>query len=149
VPNNDERPRRGRLRLRHRACAWELREIRRRVERWAGQHRLPDDAVVDLQLAVGEAVANGVEHAYRVNVAEVSTVEVDLELRARGALQVVAVTVADHGCWRPVPVRPGYRGRGLAVIERLSWRFQVSTSGHGTRVCFEIPVRRLQQYPVG
>jgi anti-sigma regulatory factor (Ser/Thr protein kinase) len=149
VPNNDDRQERGRLRLRHSASVWELREIRRRVARWAGQNRLPDDAVIDLQLAVGEAVANGVEHAYRENAAEVPTVEVDLELRARGALQVVAVTVVDHGRWRPVRGRPRYRGRGLALIERLSRQFQVSTSGHGTRVCFEIPLHRLKEYPVG
>jgi anti-sigma regulatory factor (Ser/Thr protein kinase) len=105
--------------------------------------------VIDLQLAVGEAVSNGVEHAYREDAAELPTVEVDLELRSRGALEVVAVTVIDHGRWRPVPGLPGYRGRGLALIERLSRQFQLSTSVHGTRVCFEIPLHQLQEYPIG
>jgi anti-sigma regulatory factor (Ser/Thr protein kinase) len=62
---------------------------------------------------------------------------------------VVAVTVTDHGRWRPVPEDPGHRGRGLALIRELSRRMQVSMSGQGTRVCFEIPLDRLQQSATG
>jgi anti-sigma regulatory factor (Ser/Thr protein kinase) len=143
-----------RLRLRHHARAAELSAIRRRISAWAGGNCLPAHAVIDLQLAVGEAVANGVEHAYgadatRVDAAASATVEVELELDGSPSRPVVAVTVTDHGRWRPVPVDPGHRGRGLALIRKLSRRMQVSISGQGTRVCFEIPLDRLQQSPAG
>jgi anti-sigma regulatory factor (Ser/Thr protein kinase) len=140
---------RTRVKLRHPARAAELRRIRRGIAHWAGRQRLPDDVVDDLQLAVGEAVANGVEHAYRSvdDTDTVPIVEVELELRLGGMCPGVAVTVADHGRWRPAPVRAGYRGRGLALIEQLTRGLTVSTSGQGTRVWFEVPLPRLQ--PVG
>lgn len=123
-----------RLRLCHRAEPAELRSIRRRVEQWARGWGMPDDALVDLQLALGEAVANGVEHAYRN--AESGTVEVDLDVL--GA-RVVTVRVADHGVWRPAPDHVGHRGRGLMMIERLAGHVQVERTSGGTAVWFEIP----------
>ncbi|MFD1517298.1 ATP-binding protein [Pseudonocardia yunnanensis] len=143
TPLADRRPGGRRLWLRHHARAAELRTIRSRIAAWAGQQRLPEDVVIDLQLAVGEAVSNGVEHAY-LDAEEpdvVPTVEVELEVLANEPLPVVAVMVTDHGRWRPAPDRPGYRGRGLTVIDRLSRRLQVVSSRQGTRVCFEVPLR--------
>jgi anti-sigma regulatory factor (Ser/Thr protein kinase) len=129
-----------RLRLRHPASLAEMRPIRRRVERWARQNDLPAQAVVDLQLALGEAVSNGMEHAYLSGAGGAATVEVELELRPADDVPVVAARVVDHGRWRPVPASPGYRGRGLALIERLSRDLQVSRTGDGTQVCFAIPL---------
>lgn len=100
---------------------------------------MPDDVLMDLQLALGEAVANGVEHAYGKG--DPGTVDVDLEICGtgdRGA--VVAVRVIDHGQWRPTPLVTGYSGHGLAMIERLAERVEVSATCFGTQVCFEIPL---------
>src|ERR1700754_4418785 len=79
-----------RLRLQHHARATELREIRSRIDRGAAQQRLCEDTVDDLHLAVGEAVSNGVEHAYLEPGPDdvVPTVEVELELRSGGPLPV-------------------------------------------------------------
>ncbi len=129
------------LRLCHRAEPAELHLIRRRIGRWAQQAGVPEDVTIDLQLAVGEAVANGVEHAYRdVGSGDTApaTVDVELEVRA-GHPDAVVVRVADHGRWRPAPTNPGYRGRGLLMIECLARRVQVLCSPRGTEVCFEIP----------
>lgn len=127
------------LRLCHSAHPAELRWIRRYVAAWADQHALPEHVLIDLQLAVGEAVANAVEHAYRDT--EPGTVDVGAEIRCTpGRDLVVAVRVTDHGSWRPVPLVRGYRGRGLMVIERLARRVVVSGSRLGTEICFEIPV---------
>ena len=134
------------LRLCHRADPGELHLIRRLVGRWAEQSGVPEDVTIDLQLAVGEAVANGVEHAYRgagsgdagsVH-AGAATVDVDLDVR-EGHPDAVVVRVADHGRWRPAPANPGYRGRGLVMIERLARRVRVLCSPRGTEVFFEIP----------
>lgn len=123
------------LRLRRPARAVELRSIRRDVERWARRTGLPADVVVDLQLALGEAVANGIEHAYGEGAPGV--VEIELELRDRSR---VLVRVVDHGRWRPVPASSGTRGRGLQMIERLAGRLHVRAGATGTEVCFEIPL---------
>jgi len=127
------------LHLCHPADPAELRRIRRRVDDWADSHALPDDVLIDLQLALGEAVANGVEHAYLG--AEPGTVAVDVEIRRAGSHElVIAVRVTDHGTWRPVPLVNGYRGRGMTVIERLARRVVVSRTRVGTQICFEIPL---------
>lgn len=126
-----------RLRLRHRADPRELRRIRRLVGRWASQSGVPEDVTIDLQLAVGEAVANGVEHAYGAGGDTDATVEVEMEVRT-GAPDAVVVRVADHGTWRPAPASPGFRGRGLVMIDELAQRVQVLCSPGGTEVSFEI-----------
>jgi anti-sigma regulatory factor (Ser/Thr protein kinase) len=127
-----------RLKLRHPADPHTLRVLRRIVERWAKQNAVPADAVIDLQLALGEAVSNGVEHAYRGGAS--GTVDVELELQIADALPVVAVRVIDHGRWRPVPLVKGHRGRGLAIIEQLSRGLSISTSERGTQLSFTVPV---------
>ncbi|HYH32990.1 MAG TPA: ATP-binding protein [Pseudonocardia sp.] len=136
-----------RLRLRCPAVLGELRVVRQRVQRWARGNGLPDGVLVDLQLAVGEAVSNGIEHAYLpggqgrgVATGVQAGVEVELELSTSGGEPVVAARVTDQGRWRPVPADPGYRGRGLALIRQLSRDMQVLRTAEGTQVTFAIPV---------
>jgi two-component sensor histidine kinase len=140
-----------RLRLRCPAVLTELRTVRQRVQRWARRNGLPDDVLVDLQLAVGEAVANGIEHGYRdvqtgpagpvpAGPSGDASIEVELELRACAGGAEVAARVSDRGRWRQAPAEPGYRGRGLALIAQLSREMRVSATGRGTQVMFAIPV---------
>jgi anti-sigma regulatory factor (Ser/Thr protein kinase) len=130
------------LELRHTAEPQELARMRAHIADWAGEVGLTADALVDLQLAVGEAAANGVEHAYRGR--PPGSVEVDLELQDRGSSggAVVSVRVLDHGAWHPAPVGTGPRGRGLSLIRTLANGLDVSATGDGTEVSFEIPVDR-------
>jgi anti-sigma regulatory factor (Ser/Thr protein kinase) len=135
------------LRLSHPADLGELREIRGRLEDWARRHDLPPETTVDLQLTLGEAVSNAIEHAYRggrcgPRPSPRPTVEVDVELRFTSAGRAVVVCVTDHGRWRPAPAEPGYRGRGLALIEELSAGLQVVRTAEGTQVRFTIPYLR-------
>jgi len=53
----------GDLRLTLTAIAAELGPMRRSLVEWARGRTTDESTVADLQLAVGEAVANGVEHA--------------------------------------------------------------------------------------
>lgn len=122
------------LRMSHPARATELRSIRRTVDRWARGAGLSSEVLVDLQLALGEAVANGIEHAYGAD--EPGTVEVELVVRPDAG---VRVRVVDHGRWRPAPARNGDRGRGLQMIENIAGRVHVRADASGTEVCFEIP----------
>ncbi|MHA6625172.1 ATP-binding protein [Pseudonocardia sichuanensis] len=139
---DDRTPPAQRLRLRCPAALAELRVVRRRVQRWASGHGLPEDVVIDLQLAVGEAVSNGIEHAYTGEGPRRDDgvgVEVELELRSAGHGRVVAARVADRGRWRPVPADPGYRGRGLALIRKVSRDMRMRRTMRGTVVTFSIP----------
>jgi serine/threonine-protein kinase RsbW len=129
----------GALDLRRPADPAELRHIRGRVEEWAQRNAVPEGVLIDLQLALGEAVANGVEHAYAGT--HPGTVDVHVEIDDDRREPVVAVRVTDHGRWRPVPQVRGYRGRGLTVIERLAHSVVVERTRVGTQVCFEIPLQ--------
>src|SRR5215217_2138535 len=81
-----------------------LREVRAEVRRWAARAALDEGTTEDLLLAVGEAAANAVEHAYG---------------GARGPVRVavalvdgsrVEAVVSDEGRWRTPPADPGFRG---------------------------------------
>ena len=115
--------------------------LRRRVGRWAAEHQLPDDALIDLQLVLGEAVSNGVEHAYRRRRAAGPS-RSSCELQDADDEPVVAVRVVDHGRWRPIPMRKDGRGRGLAIIDRLSRGLQISVSAAGTQLTCAVPAAR-------
>ncbi len=112
-----------------------LSAVRREVEGWGRRSGLGEDQLDDLQLAVGEAVANAAEHAYAGR--EPGRVRYRLEVVAGGG---VRVEVADDGEWRP-PGDPGFRGRGLMVIGGLGQHVTVEHDEQpGTRVRFTLPL---------
>jgi anti-anti-sigma factor len=113
-----------------------LRPLRRAVSGWAGAAGLPDAAVDDLQLAVGEAAANAAEHAYP-EPGEGDTFDCTLRRMSSGD---IAVRVRDRGDWRPAPPDPGFRGRGLQVIRAVGRDVRVNTDSGGTEVVFRMPV---------
>jgi anti-sigma regulatory factor (Ser/Thr protein kinase) len=85
-----------------------LSAVRRGVSAWASATGLPAELAEDLQLALGEALANAVEHAYKNGASGGCEYRV---ARARdGGLHV---EVVDTGTWRPPPADRGFRGRGL------------------------------------
>jgi anti-anti-sigma factor len=130
----------GPLRLELPAEPQRLAAVRRELATWAMAATADPTTIADLQLAAGEAVANAVEHAYR-----------DAEVVGRAWLEVVAgpgeditVCVRDTGRWRPAPIDPGFRGRGLQIIERLAEEVDVGYGPNGTTLRFRLarPERR-------
>ncbi|GAA4678593.1 hypothetical protein GCM10023215_09390 [Pseudonocardia yuanmonensis] len=125
------------LRIVRTAVPDELSGIRTAVSRWGRRAGLSADVLVDLLLAVGEAAANAVDHAYRGG--PPGPVEVDLQLRRRRTGSVVAARICDQGRWRPASagaVRD--RGRGLPMIRALAAHLEVIATGRGTEVCLEL-----------
>jgi anti-anti-sigma factor len=110
-----------------------LAVLRRTVARWASAAALPEEQSYDLQLGLGEAAANAVEHAYRG--AGPGEVSCRLDRAESGD---VHVEVCDEGSWRP-PADPGYRGRGLRVIAGVGTDVALDHDGPGTRVRFTVP----------
>jgi anti-anti-sigma factor len=116
-----------------------LGPLRRKVGAWAGEAGVDEDVLADLQLAVGEAATNAVEHAYGAVPPEGSEVVVRLAFRADGG---VAVGVCDRGVWRRAAPDPGHRGRGLMLIRALATDVVVEGGSTGTAVTFTIPPGR-------
>jgi anti-anti-sigma factor len=122
-----------------------LAPMRRVIAEWAARCGLGEDGTTDLQLAVGEAVTNAVEHAYTSGPEPTGdAVALSLELQPDGA---VAVRVADHGRWRPPSEDPGYRGRGLALIRELAEDVEVMPADDGTEVWFRMPALPVEVVP--
>jgi anti-anti-sigma factor len=124
----------GPLRLDLPAEPERLRGLRRAVAAWAATVGLVEDQLYDLQLALGEAAANSVEHAYR-DAARPGRVQVELERLPGGA---VRVAVRDQGRWRPAPEDKGHRGRGLDLVHELGTAVAVRRGDGGTEVEFEL-----------
>jgi anti-sigma regulatory factor (Ser/Thr protein kinase) len=84
--------------------------------------------VHDVVVAVHEAAANVVEHAYRSGS---GTLRVD----ARADRERLVVSVRDQGRWRP-PVPSEERGRGILLIRELmdDVTVQRGDDSHGTTV---------------
>lgn len=124
----------------------QLAGLRRSVRRWAADVGYPDDLRDDVQLALGEAATNAVEHAYGTRPPDGATFSVRLAARADGG---VDVEVRDRGRWREVPTDPGYRGRGLDMIRSIGDDAEVDGGRDGTRVAFTVrsPAGRVGAAP--
>jgi anti-anti-sigma factor len=119
-----------------------LSGVRREVTAWARAAGVPDETVEDLELALGEALANAVEHAYPEGKTGECRWSVERELD--GSLQVC---VEDRGTWRPPPADRGHRGRGLELIGALAADVDVRRTAAGgartgTTVTFRIPASK-------
>ena len=114
-----------RLSTRWPADADALGGLRHLLRRWLAGHGAGPDETYDITVAVQEAAANAVEHAYAPGMAAFS---VDAEHREG---QVV-VTVTDRGNWRDA--RGENRGRGLPLMRGLMESVDVEPADGGTSV---------------
>jgi serine phosphatase RsbU (regulator of sigma subunit)/anti-sigma regulatory factor (Ser/Thr protein kinase) len=102
-----------------------LREIRRAVSRWLAKTGATPEEAADLQLAIGEACSNVVEHAYGPRGGAMT-------VRMTFSPPDVLVTVRDTGSWRPP--RGHNRGRGTRLMELCSDELRVEYTLTGTEV---------------
>jgi PAS domain S-box-containing protein len=103
---------------------------RRFVSRYARVAQLGPERTFDLVLAVGEAVANAVEHAYLGAAG-------DFVLRLSTNDGKILGEVQDLGTWREGRPSPE-RGRGLAILRATTRRLELNRSSHGTIVAFAV-----------
>ena len=99
---------------------------RHRLERWLLETGEGSDDVFAIKLAVNEACANAVEHAYGPER------DRTFRLRAERRAGAVVVQVSDCGRWRAP--RGSQRGLGLRVIEQLMDAMDVKRTSAGTTV---------------
>jgi serine/threonine-protein kinase RsbW len=112
------------------AVAGRLTTARHDVMCWSDMAGLRPGQVDDVALAVYEAMANVVDHAYPDS-------EGDFDLHATRDPVRVAVTVTDHGRWKPPPATlapTSLRGRGLLLMRALAAELRITPRPRGTTV---------------
>jgi anti-sigma regulatory factor (Ser/Thr protein kinase) len=104
----------------------ELAGLRSALRTWLKLQRVCGLDAVDTLLAVGEAAANAVEHAYPPTVAG----RIDIEVTRFP--HELTMRIRDFGHWRSVPAH-GDRGRGLLLMRAVS-DLEVARGDMGTTV---------------
>jgi anti-sigma regulatory factor (Ser/Thr protein kinase) len=102
-----------------------LGQLRHALARWMRAQRLDREVATEVTIAVSEAAANAVEHAYGPRR---GTFRVRAE-RTDGELEV---SVRDGGHWRPP--RGENRGRGLKIMEAAMDTVDVRADVDGTEI---------------
>jgi serine phosphatase RsbU (regulator of sigma subunit)/anti-sigma regulatory factor (Ser/Thr protein kinase) len=107
------------------AEAAQLVTVRHLIRRWVAAHGGSDDDCAAFAIAVTEACANAVEHAYGPG---------DASIGLRAALEngEATVTVSDFGDWREP--RGDNRGRGIPVMKEFMDDVAIETGDEGTKV---------------
>jgi anti-sigma regulatory factor (Ser/Thr protein kinase) len=113
------------LRLKVEADAKLLSQVRRDLRRWLRSQGVDERETREIVLAVNEASANAIEHAY-------SPAPATFDLTAARDGDEVIVTVTDSGNWRSP--RGQNRGRGLGIVEAAMDDLQIDASDAGTVV---------------
>jgi PAS domain S-box-containing protein len=112
-----------------------LAEVRNEMRSWMVRWGIDESVRHDVLLAVGEAAANSIEHAYAPD--EPGEVHIELSLHPDGA---IAASVSDAGRWREAaPADAHHRGRGLPIIRRIAGDVECSTGPNGTVTSFKVP----------
>jgi anti-sigma regulatory factor (Ser/Thr protein kinase)/anti-anti-sigma regulatory factor len=115
----------------------ELSRLRRELAAWLVSAGASEEDVLAVNLAVGEAVENSIEHGYRDSS---GTVEVEGSLTGDGR---ASFTITDRGRWRTPPVDPSHRGRGMIMIRQCVDTVELEDLAPGTLVAFDRELRRV------
>jgi anti-sigma regulatory factor (Ser/Thr protein kinase) len=102
-----------------------LAQVRRVLRRWLVHRGGGADDVAEVTIAVSEACANAIEHAY-------SPAPASFEVHAWGQNGEITVAVRDQGQWRAS--RGQNRGRGLSIMAAAMDDVQIDRGSGGTEV---------------
>ncbi|MGH2689379.1 MAG: ATP-binding SpoIIE family protein phosphatase, partial [Actinomycetota bacterium] len=120
------------LRIRADADPRELAQTRRSLRSWLARCGVGGQQTQDVLVAVGEALANAIEHAHSPGR---GSVEIDA-VESEGLLEI---TVRDQGTWREP--RGANRGLGRSLMAALMDKVDVQTGASGTVVTLRSRVR--------
>ncbi|MGW3583449.1 SpoIIE family protein phosphatase [Streptomyces rubiginosohelvolus] len=114
-----------------------LAAVRDGLRSWLTACDVPGPAVQNVLVAVGEAVANAVEHAYA------DGTHGTVRLTARATVDRLHIEVADTGSWRePDPCPAAARGRGIPLMRRLMDHVTLTPGAAGTSVSMDTRIDR-------
>ena len=106
----------------------QLAVIRHQLTDWLAPLQLTEIETADVVLAVDEAAANAVRHAYGTD--EEGMVELTLWTED-GTL---SIEIVDHGRWRGPQEDPTEGGRGIPLMSRMSESVLIHHDRRGSRV---------------
>ena len=106
------------------AEAEQLATIRHLIRRWVAANDGSDDDCAAFAIAVSEACANAIEHAYGPGDAKI-------EIRAALVDGEATVTIRDRGAWREP--RGENRGRGIPIMREFMDDVSIETGGSRER----------------
>ena len=110
-----------------------LSHVRRVLRRWLHERGADEGDIAEMTIAVSEACANAIEHAYAPSPAT-------FELHGWTNNGEVTMTVRDDGHWRPP--RGQNRGRGLSIIVAAMDDVQIDRTADGTEVVMRRHITR-------
>ena len=116
----------------------QLAVIRRELGGWLAPLALTEVETADVVLAVDEAAANAVRHAYGPD--EAGVVELTLWTEA----ETLCIEVVDHGSWRPPVDRPREGGRGIPLMSHMSESVLIHFDDRGSRVLLRHRIPSLE-----
>lgn len=111
----------------------QLAPLRNDLREWASRREIPTSSANDILIAVGEASANAIEHAYR----DQTPGSVDVEILDSGD-GWANVSIQDFGEWLPETDHDEMRGRGTGIMRGLVDGFDRVSSEEGTVVSFRV-----------
>lgn len=114
----------------------QLAAIRAELRRWLAPLEMSGEAREDMVLAVSEAAANSIEHAYSE-----ATEDDTFQLIFWTEPGTVCIEIVDHGEWQTPPSEPDDRGRGIPLMHRLVESVLISNGPNGTRVLLRCPMQ--------
>jgi PAS domain S-box-containing protein len=117
------------LDVRFAAESEQLASVRAQLRGWLRSCDVSARAAQDVLVAVGEAIANAIEHGHRHLPGQ------QVRLRAVSAADQLRLTVSDSGRWRASP--PGdrsLRGHGISLMRSLMHQVTIVPSPSGTTV---------------
>lgn len=116
------------------ADASRLAVIRQELRRWLVPLRLSGDEIDDVVLAVDEAVANAVRHAYPDD--RPGDVELTLWTEAGPTHPALCIEITDHGSWRvqDTVTADATGGRGMLLMQHMVETVLVHFDDRGSRV---------------
>ncbi len=115
---------------------------RKQMRRWLDTHDWPIESAEDIELAVNEAIANVVDHAYPPDAPGTATLHAWVSINPRIRKCRIVITVTDRGRWaayHPDSPAPQARGHGLAVMSGCMAELHIQRSVAGTTVIMISP----------
>jgi anti-sigma regulatory factor (Ser/Thr protein kinase) len=109
-----------------------LVRLRHVLTRWLRTQKLERELQAEILIAVSEACANAVEHAYGPSCGR-------FKVKAERVDEAIEVTVLDEGRWRAP--RGDNRGRGLKIMEAAMDSLDVRTEDGGTKIVMRRELR--------